>query len=276
MNRLPQPKASPSYPVRDVPLVIKDGLRELRFITKQSAIRWIEGVEDVLTNIPKLGSPLGAATKTASQLLQFADHAAVILLSTENSFRRADFRLPPPNFYVTLQDEAGKSKAFIKNYYWALKHLLKLKGKSDFLVSEESIFQAFKYFGYIHLEGKSTLGSEQPHQVKSSESSQLSACIIYALYSSKPLSHHDIASQDPESLAESTATLTLHSCVSAVLASEITSFFPNASARLETLGALKLGDEVCSARLESWERAILHRQPIQQLAREIDFTLRYL
>ena len=276
MNRLPPSTASPSHPVRDVPLVIKDGLRELRFITKQSAIRWIEGVEDVLTTIPKLGSPLGAATKTASQLLQFADHAAVVLLSTENSFRRADFRLPPPDFYVTSQDDPGRSKAFIKNFYWAMKHLLKLKGKNDFLVSEESIFQAFKYFDSIYFETKRTLSPDQPHQMKSSESSQLSACIIYALYSSKPLSHHDTASQNPEALAESTATLTLHSCVSAVLASEITSFFPNASARLETLGALKLGDEVCGARLESWERAILHRQPIQQLAQEIDFSLRYL
>ena len=276
MNRLPQSKVTPSPPVRDVPLVIKDGLRELRFITKQSAIRWIEGVEDVLTNIPKFGSPLGAATKTASQLLQFADHAAVVLLSTENSFRRADFRLSPPDFYVTSQDDASRSKTFIKNYYWALKHLLKLKGKNDFLVSEESIFQAFKYFEYIYLKGKSTLSPDQPHQAKSSESSLLSACIIYALYRSKPLSHHDTASQDPENLAESTATLTLHACASAVLASDMTSFFPNASARLETLSALKLGDEVCGARLESWERAILHRQPIQQLAREIDFTLRYL
>ena len=276
MNRLPPSTASPSHPVREVPLVIKDGLRELRFITKQSAIRWIEGVEDVLTTIPKLGSPLGAATKTASQLLQFADHAAVVLLSTENSFRRADFRLPPPDFYAMPQDDAARSKAFIKNFYWAMKHLLKLKGKHDFLVSEESIFQAFKYFGSIYFETKRTLSADQPHPIKSSESSQLGACIIYALYSSKPLSHHDTASQNPEALAESTATLTLHSCVSAVLASEMVSFFPNTSARLETLGALKLGDEVCGARLESWERAMLHRQPLQQLAREIDFSLRYV
>jgi hypothetical protein len=257
-------------------LVIKDGLRELRFITKQSAIRWMEGVEDVLTHIPKLGPPLGAATKTASQLLQFADRAAVDLLSSENSFRRADFRLLPPDFYVNSPDDASVSKTFIKNHYWALKHLLKLKGKNDFLVSEESVFQAFKYFREIYPESKHALSPDQPYPVKSSESSQIGACIIYALYSKKPLSHHDTANQDPETLAESTATLTLHSCVSVVLASEITSFFPKASARIETLEALKLGDEVCGARLESWERAILHQQPLQQLAREIDFSMRYL
>lgn len=276
MNRLSKSKVPPIHPVRDVPLVIKDGLRELRFITKQSAIRWMEDVEDVLTQIPKLGPPLGAATKTASQLLQFADRAAVDLLSTENSFRRADFRLPSPDFYVTSPDESGIPKTFIKNHYWALKHLLKLKGKNDFLVSEESIFQAFKYFKETHPEGRSASSTDQPYQVNSSKSSQLSASIIYALYSCKPLSHYDTASQDPEILAESTATLTLHACVSVVLASVITVLFPKVSARIETLEALKLGDEVCGARLENWERAILHQQPIQQLAREIDFSIRYL
>ena len=109
-----------------------------------------------------------------------------------------------------------------------------------------------------------------------SESSLLSARIIYALYSSKPLSHHDIASQEPEELAESTATLTLHACVSVVLASEITSFFPNESAQIETLEALKLADEVCGARLNRWETAILHPHPIQQLALELDFSIRHL
>lgn len=230
----------------------------------------------MLTNIPKLGPPLGVATKTASQLLQFADRAAVDILSWENSFRRADFRLSPPDFYGNSLDDPTVSKIFIKNYYWALKHLLKLKREIDFLVSEESIFQAFNNFRDIYPQNTSAISSDQPYQERPNESSRQSACIIFALYFSRPLSHHDSASQDPESLAESIATLTLHSCVSVVLASEIASFFPKASARIETLEALKLGDEVCGARLESWERAILHRHPVQQLAREIDFSIRYL
>jgi len=257
-------------------LVIKDGLRELRFSTKRSAKRWMEGMEDVLSNIPKFGPPLGAATKTASQLLQFADRAAVDLLSTENPFRRADFRLPPPDFYVNTPDEATASKLFIKNYYWALKHLLKLKSRADFLVLEESIFQAFHHFLDMQAADANLLNSQPPYQVKVSQASLLSARIIYALYSSKPLSHHDSESQDPEVLAESTATLTLHACVSVVLASEITSFFPNASAQVETLEALKLADEVCSARLERWETAILHKNPIQQLALELDYSIRHI
>jgi hypothetical protein len=96
------------------------------------------------------------------------------------------------------------------------------------------------------------------------------------LYRSKPLLHHAVAGQDPEVLAQSTATLTLHSCVSVVLAGEIASFFPHVSAQTETLGALKLADEVCGARLEQWETAILHKDPIQQLARELDFSIRHL
>lgn len=236
----------------------------------------MEGVEDVLTTIPKLGPPLGAATKTAFQLMQFADRAAVDLFSAENSYRRADFRLPASDFYADATPGTVTHKAFIKNHYWALKHLLKLKGKNNFMVSEESIFQAFKYFQELHAEAQSALGADQPHQAKSSESSLRSACLLYALYISKPLSHHDTASQDPETLAESTATLTLHACASVVLASEIASHFPKPFAQIETLEALKLGDEVCGARLESWERAILHRQPTQQLALEIDFSVRHL
>lgn len=276
MNRLPQSNAPSAHPVRDVPLVIKDGLRELRFSTKQSAKRWMEGMEDALSHIPKLGPPLGAATKAASHLLQFADRVAVDLLSTENPFRRADFRLPPPDFYVNTSNEATASKLFIKNHYWALKHLLKLKGKTDFLVLEESIFQAYRFFQDMQAPGANLLSSAQPYRVKVSESSLLSARIIYALYSNKPLSHHDSASQDPEVLAVSTATLTLHACVSVVLASEITSFFPNASAQVETLEALKLADEVCGARLERWETAILHQNPVQQLALGLDFSIRHL
>ena len=276
MNRPPQTTVAPTHPVRDVPLVIKDGLRELRFTTKQSAKRWMEGMEDVLSNIPRVGPPLGAATKTASQLLQFADRAAVDLLSTENPYRRADFRLPPPDFYVESINEATASKFFIKNYYWALKHLLKLKGKADFLVLEEAIFQAFRYFLALQKPDDQLLNSVQPYQVKVSDSSLLSARIIYALYSSKPLAHHDGASQNPELLAESTATLTLHACVCVVLASEITSFFPNVSAEVETLEALKLADEVCGARLDRWETAILHVRPVQKLAEELDFSLCHL
>ena len=276
MHRSPQSNTPPGHTARDVPLVIKDGLRELRFSTKQSAKRWMEGMEDVLSNIPKFGAPLGAATKTASQLLQLADRAAVDLLSTENPFRKADFRLPPPHFYVTEGNEATTSKLFIKNYYWALKHLLKLKSNTDFWVLEESIFQALRFFGEMQAQGANRPGTESPYPVKGTESSWLGGCIIYALYRSKPLSHHDSANQDPEVLAESTATLTLHSCVSVVLASEITALFPNASAQIETLEALKLADEVCGARLESWEAAMLHRHPVQQLARELDFVLRHL
>lgn len=276
MNRLPQTPPPSSHAARDVPLVIKDGLRELRFSTKQSAKRWMEGMGDALSHIPAFGPPLGAATKTASQLLQLADRAAVDLLSTENPFRKADFRLPPPDIYVNEGDEATTSRLFIKNHYWALKHLLKLKGKTDFLVLEESIFQALRFFREMQAAGANAPGAEPLNVVKVSESSMLSARIMYALYRSKPLSHHDSASQDPEVLAESTATLTLHACVSVVLASEITAFFPNASAQVETLDALKLADEVCGARLESWETALLHRQTITQLARELDFSLRHL
>jgi len=276
MTRPPSTNVPNVHPVRDVPLVIKDGLRELRFSTKQSAKRWMEGMEEALSHIPKLGPPLGAATKTASQLLQLADRAAVDLLSTENPFRRADFRLPPPDFYVDAVDDTAASKIFIKNYYWALKHLLKLKGKTDFLVLEESIFQAFRYFLAMQAQDPKLLESRQTYQVEVSESSLLSGRIIYALYGSKPLSHHDSASQEPEELAESTATLTLHACVSVVLASEITSFFPSVSAQVETLDALKLADEVCGARLDRWEAAILHPHPIQQLALELDFSIRHL
>jgi hypothetical protein len=278
MNRppLPHSKAPPPHAVRDVPLVIKDGLRELRFSAKKGAKRWMEEMEDVLSHIPKVGPTLGAATKTASQLLQFADRTAVDSLSTENPHRRADFRLPPPDFYLNTSDESATSKLFIKNHYWALKHLLKLKNKTDFFVLEESIFQAFRHFHDLQVADANLADSPSTFSAKASESSLLSARIIFALYSSKPLSHHDGASQDPETLAESTATLTLHTCICVVLADEITSFFPNASAQTETLEALKLADEVCGARLDRWETAILHKNPIQQLAQELDFSIRHL
>ena len=283
MNRPPHPrsKVSPHPAVRDVPLVIKDGLRELRFSAKRSAKRWMEEMEGVLFHIPKVGPTLGAATKTASQILQFADRAAVDSLSTENPHRRGDFRLPPPDLYLDVSDKATMSKLFIKNYYWALKHLLKLKNKTDFFVLEESIFQAYHQF--IGTQAQDAVSQDAvsqdslpPFATSASKSSLLSARIIDALYRSKPLLHHGEASQEPEALTESTATLTLHTCISVVLAGEITPFFPNASAQIETLEALKLADEVCGAKLERWENAILHRSPIQQLALELDFTIRHI
>lgn len=278
MNRpsLPPSKVTPAHADRNVPLVIKDGLRELRFTAKKSTKRWMEEMEDVLSSIPKVGPALGAATRTASHLLQFADRAAVDSTSTENPHRRAEFRLPPPDFYLNASDESATSKLFIKNHYWALKHLLKLKNKTDFFVLEESIFQAFRHFQDMQTADSNLLDAQPSFSAKASESSLLSARIIFALYGSKPLLHHDGASQDPESLAESTATLTLHTCICVVLAGEITSFFPNASAQTETLEALKLADEVCGARLDSWETAILHKNPIQQLAQELDFSIRHL
>ena len=276
MNSQPPSNVPPPRAARDIPLVIKDGLREIRFSTKQNTKRLMEGVQDTLSHIPQLGTPLRAATKTASQLLQFVDYAAVDLLSTVNTFRRADFRLPPADFYVNSLDDAIASKLFIKNHYWALKHLLKLKEKTDFFVSEESVFQAFCYFREMQAADVNLLAPDTLHPVKASESSLLGARIIYALYSCKPLSHRKDASQDPVVFAESVVTLSLQACVSVVLASEITSFHPNASAPVETLEALKWADEVCGARLERWKTAILHKNPVQQLALELDFSIRHL
>jgi hypothetical protein len=270
------PKTPSSHAVRDVPLVIKDSLREIRFSATMGAKRWMQEMEGVLSNIPKVGPTLGAATKTASQLLQFADRAAVDSFSTENHHRRAEFRLPPPHFYLNGTDQSALSKLFIKNHYWALKHLLKLKNKTDFFVQEESVSRSWRYFKEMQSAQVVLLDSSLPFAARASESCLVSARIIDALYRNKPLSHHAGASQDPEALAESTATLTLHSCVSVVLAGEITSFSPNVSAQTETLEALKLADEVCGARLGRWETAILHRDPIHQLALELDFSIRHL
>jgi hypothetical protein len=269
-------KTPPSREARDVPLVIKDSLREIRFSAKMGAKRWMQEMEEVLSNIPKVGPTLGAATKTASQLLQFADRVAVDSFSTENSYRRADFRLLKPNFYMDGADESALSKLFIKNHYWALKHLLKLKNKTDFFVQEESIFRSLRYFKDMQTVKVNSRDASPSFEGNAGESCLQSARIIDALYRSKPLLHHAGVSQDPEALAESTATLTLHSCVSVVLAGEITSFSPNVSAQTETLEALKLADEVIGARLGRWETAILHRDPIHQLALELDFSIRHL
>ncbi len=278
MSRPPNQHSKPLPPaaVRDVPLVIKDSLREIRFSATMGAKRWVQEMEGVLSNIPKVGPTLGAATKTASQLLQFADRAAVDSFSTENHHRRAEFRLLPPHFYLNGADQSALAKLFVKNHYWALKHLLKLKNKTDFFVQEESVSRSLRHFKDIQSAQANLQDSSPPFVAGASESRVLSAQIMDALYRSKPLLHHGAAGQDPEALAQSTATLTLHSCVSVVLAGEIAPFFPHVSAQTETLDALKLADEVCGARLEQWETAILHKDPIQQLARELDFSIRHL
>lgn len=276
MSSSPPPSSSLGYGPRNVPLVIKDSLRELRFSMNLGAKRWMEGIEDIVENIPKIGAPLGAATKTASHLLQLADRAAVDLLSTQSPFRRADFCLPSPDFYVVQDDGWSKSKLFIKNHYWALKHLLKLKNRTEFLVLEESIFQALQYFEVILTHEAKQLANELIHQPPASESSIVGARIIYSLYRSRPLSLHFSNSQGAERMAESTAALTLQVCVSAVLASQITALLPSALVQIETREALRLADEVCGARLESWEAAMLHRNPVQRMAQELDFTLRHL
>jgi hypothetical protein len=269
-------KTRPPQAVRDVPLVIKDSLREIRFSATMGAKRWVQEMEGVLSNIPKVGPTLGAATKTATQLLKFADRAAVDSFSTENHYRRAEFRLLAPQFYLFGADQSALSKLFVKNHYWALKHLLKLKNKTDFFVQEESVSRSLRYFKEMQSALAKSPDSSPPFVASAIESRILSAQIIDALYRSKPLLSHAGASQDPEALAESTATLTLHSCVSVVLAGEISPFFPNVSAKTETLEALKLADEVCGARLGRWENAILHKDPIYQLALELDFSIRHL
>jgi len=168
------------------------------------------------------------------------------------------------------------AKLYVKNHYWALKHLLKLKNKTDFFVQEESVSRSLRYIKDMQISQANLLDSLPSLSARASESRILSARIIDALYRHQPLLHHAAASQDPEALALSTATLTLQSCVGVVLASEITPFFPCLSAQTETLEALRLADEVCGARLSRWETAITHRDPIQQLALELDFSIRHL
>lgn len=276
MPDTPPPKIPPADGARNVSLAIKDSLREIRFETHRSTKRWLQGIDGIVSNIPKIGPPLGAATKTASELLQFADRMAVDLFSTENMFRRGDFRMPSPDFYVSESVDSSKEKLFIKNHFWAIKHLIKLTNNPEFLVSEEAIFQAQRHFILLVTDKVAQSNKEFLQHNKISETSKVGASIVYSLYRSQPLSLSGINIESQNTRANTIDSLTSQVCVSAVLASLINVYLPQIHSKLETLEALKLAGDTYLARLESWNAAMTGENPVQRIAQELDFTLRHI
>lgn len=261
-------KPVPSGPLPpNMALAMKDGLRELRVNLRQGAqtlARKIEAtshkldeLEGPLGRLPKLGEPLAAAARTAVQIIETADHAAVDLLTSDGDFRRMNFRLrPAAHYFLAGGNTDGQERAFTKAHYWALRHLLQLKGAADVVVHEQAVDQVFR-----QVQG-------QPAVIAGVDAA---AAVLLALCRSEDPALLHRSGEEGAAAAERRVFYS----TAAVLAGQIAVARPDPDAQAETRQALTVADEIVSGTLGDWQRALRAPEPRQALAEQISFTLRY-
>jgi hypothetical protein len=273
-------------------LVVKDGLRGLRFNLRhgaQSIARKIEettqrldDMDGPLARLPRLGEPLAAAARTAAQLVDSADHAASDLLSVNGEYRRLQFRLHPMQHYFTPGDAAERARSFTKTVYWSIRHSLQMRGATDVVVHEQVVHRAFHrlHEEAMALPGQPTSGSD-PDETQAAgpdPSHRLAAGVVLELCRSDdpPLLRLTAGADDCSTLADQAESLTLRASVGVVLAGEIASRHRQAPLPQETRAALGVADEIAAGCLLDWRRALHASAPLTALASRLAFTLRHL
>ena len=258
-------------------MVLKDSLRELRLNAKRSAQTLAAEVEGAAAQFPgPLGKPLGAVARAATHALKFADRTMVDLLTTDNHFRRGEFRLQQPSDFTGSDSDRQTRDAFTTQYYWECKTLLEIKDQPDFFIREQSICDAYFDFHDRIASVDQEKNYYEANPSYPSRPSLIAAHAILALFNRKPVACiHVIKATDFE-LIEKSAALNVQLCAAVVLASEIADLMHNVDSKTKAMASISLADEIVSARMGIWDTSVHGRLAHYNVAREMDFVLRHL
>jgi hypothetical protein len=265
---MPRKPRRPAPLLPPVALAVKDGLRDLRVNLRQGAqslasrieatSHRLDGVEGPLGRLPRLGEPLAVAVRTAVQIIETADHAAVDMLSSDGDYRRLDFRLRPAAHHFRTPAEPGElQRAFTKTLYWTLRHLLQRRGAADVVVHEQAVAQAWQ-----------EVAGQPPG---ASDADWAAAALLALCRAEQPALLHRAADDAPAA-----AERRLSCGAAAVLAGELARLCPDAVAETETRRALAMADEIVLGTLAEWRLCLAAPQPRQALAQQVAFTLRHV
>lgn len=263
-------KALSSRPEGDVGRAVKDGLREVHFNVKRGARKLVKKAQTAINpDGNTLTGPLGLlspqvdlAIRTTVQLLRTADHVAVDLLSSDGRYRNMDVPLCPSSEYFSAEGVIDPIRSFTRDHSWRYRHLLTLRGEDTMFVHEQRIERVAQQLR-LTLNLPSEMG-DLP-QLRD-------ARIVIALKTEDVLTPAFDVQPEPPDKAHA---LSEHLALSVVLAGQIAPLLRRPVNR-QTMSALRLADEICTANREYLTRALAKPKPEAALAVWMAFALRHV
>jgi len=270
-------KSSLPFRPGDVPLAVKDGVREVRFRLRRSARKLAESVDAVAHPTDRasevqpfalLAEPLGLALRTTARMLRYADRAAVHFLGTDGPFQDLSTPLPSSASYFVSDSGPEELRAFTEDHFWRYKHWLRAKGWSDIFVHEQGFDRAGQQLiasGFASSTDDSDAPLEEVHLQRAAE--VVLALRAASIFTLDPCPGNDVRS-NPDDLA-------WHAALCTVLAGEIASSLDVAPEH-QTTTALVLADEITTAARASWERNLQSGHHIASIVQWLGLVLRHL
>jgi len=250
---------------RDVSLIVKDGVRGIRFVAKQSAKRLVSQVVQSSEKAPRWVPPLGPVAQLVSEVADKLDSMAVHLVSNANDYRHMQFRL----LTVTGDGERGLIQApaqvFQHNFYWVYKHLLKHAKHDNVTVKEEALHRVWL-----------SLQREQDRAHTEEFHATHLAQLAMAMRECAPLQVHPQRDASAANDLESSSDLELRMVIAAVLAGEIAARYPGTDLQEEVRYALRTAERVAASLLADFQRAFASKQALPALTNALKFALRHI
>ncbi len=271
MSRKPQDAPAPAP---DKGLVLKDGLREVRFNVKQGVRKLAEAVDAMVPArdhpapgpLAMLGEPLGMALRTTASLLSNVDHAAMRLLRAGDAPWRAMQATPLPTarYFAGSADPALSLHAFTADHGWRQRHWLALGGHDHVFVHEAAVEAA----GLQALD-ELAVGEGATSPARARVQATVAAALARHGVLSGPIIPAGERDDDLQQLAACGAII-------AVLVGETYPFATAQDAVRRYRDALAIADDIVRAQEDAWLQALRSDEPVQRLQHWFDFVARHL
>ena len=271
------PKSVLPFRAPDVPLAVKDAVREVRFNLRRGARKFAASVEAVAQHpdfaaegqpLALLADSLGFAMRTTAGVLRTVDRTAVQLLASDRPYRDTVVPLRSSAWYFgpASGSVSEDARAFTQDHFWRYKHWLSLRGWSHLFVHEQGFDTAAQHLiaGRVARPDDGQMGTDL-HLQRVAE-------VILALHAASIFTP---AHWSDEEQHAAPTDLAWHAALCTVLAGEIAPTL-DVDFKQQTAAALALADEITTARPycmapESWSS-----DGVPELVRWLGFSLRHL
>ena len=260
----------------DVPLAVKDAVREIRFNLRWGAKKLVASVEAATHHgdlssesqpMSFLADSLGLAMRTTAGVLRTVDRTAVHLLGAVGPYRESASPLRSSAAYFAGGSGTQDVRPFTHDHFWRYKHWLLLKGWSDVFVHE----QGFESAGQ-ELAARGAGRSGVVDDIAQDEHLDRATQVVLSLRSAAIFTFPPCPEGEDHGAH---GDLAWHAALCAVLAGEIAQTL-DVDPKQQTIAALVLADEITTAERPTWERAVLSTDPAAALKRWLGFALRHL
>ena len=272
----PPPKSALPRRTGDVPLAVKDAVREIRFNLRWGAKKLVASVEAATHHADPssegqpmsfLADSLGLAMRTTAGVLRTVDRTAVHLLGAVGPYRAAAAPLRSSAAYFTGSSREQDIRPFTHDHFWRYKHWLLLKGWSDVFVHE----QGFESTGQ-QLAARGARGTNVIDNTAQAGHLRRAAEVALSLQAASIFTFTPCPEEEGHGAY---ADLAWQAALCTVLAGEIAQTLDVDPKQL-TIAALVLADEIITAERPTWERAVLSTDAAAALERWMGFALRHL